>query len=164
MKITSNEEYGLRILLRVATLSLSDSQARLVTLNEIASGEGISTDYAMIFITSLKNASLIESVRGKNGGYKLTKEPSQITLLEVSKSLTKETFGSEYCDKHSGGQMEHCIHSEDCTIRSVWFSITSLVDELLSTITIQDLMNNNEKSLQKLINDKLIKGELAKAI
>ncbi len=159
MKITSNEEYGLRILLRIAKLS-KESSGSLVTLNEISKHEGITTDYAMIFITCLKNAGFVESVRGKNGGYKLTKEPKNITLHDISKSLTSDIFGENYCDKHSGGQMEHCVHTNDCSIRSVWSTVTNVVNNVLSNITLEQLMDNDEESLNKLLNERIEKGEL----
>lgn len=163
MKITSNEEYGLRIILRVAKIASADhnKEDRLVTLNEIASNEGITSDYAMIFITALKNSKLLESVRGKNGGYKLTKKPEKINLLEVSKAMTAEIFNAEYCDKHSGGQMEHCIHGNECSIRSVWSTVASVLNNILANITLDQLMKHDEAELNKILSDKIKNGELA---
>ena len=157
MKISSNEEYGLRILLTIA--KLSEEKQSLVTLNEIANKEGITTDYSMIFITLLKKASLIESIRGKNGGYKLLKTPEEITLLEVSKALSEEIFGPEYCDAHTGGKQEHCIHNSSCSIRSVWSSITGLVNNVLGKVSLRELMQA-EGDLEKELQERIKSGEL----
>lgn len=164
MKISSNEEYGLRILLTIAKISCTDSffeqenegsqKERLVTLGEIAKFEGITTDYAMIFISQLKNAKLIESVRGKNGGYRLSRNPEETSLAEVMKALSDEMFGTDYCDSHSGGHLEHCAHSSNCSIRPLWSNLSSLLDKIFGSIKLSDLLSDEEefnKNLQAII-------------
>lgn len=159
MKITANEEYGLRILLRIAVLTRtkaeqegkdpSDCLNHLASLNDIAQHEGITTDYAMTFITLLRNSNLIESVRGKNGGYKLNRNPEEINLLEVMHALGDTPYNEEFCESHAG-KLENCIHADNCSIRSVWSSVANLFNNVLAQVTLLDLLNDEVKLNQKL--------------
>ena len=137
MKITAYEEYGLRIILRLA--KLQNNANTLVSLNEIASAEGISAENTAAILAKLKEAKLIESVRGKFGGYKLSKSPAEINLYQVVNGISKKTFDIDFCDSHSGNQ-EICVHANDCSVRSVWSSVHSLVNNFLASISLEKLM------------------------
>ncbi|NBV98318.1 MAG: Rrf2 family transcriptional regulator [Proteobacteria bacterium] len=152
MKISANEEYGLRIILRVALLETA-SPLKLVSLSQIAEAEGITPEYAASIITLLRNGELIESVRGKNGGYKLAKDPKDITLYNVVSALSEKIFPSSFCDSHAG-VLERCMHSSSCSIRPVWHYITSLLDQLFSRITLAELMQT-ESSVKDLVNNSM---------
>src|SRR5271170_2814495 len=73
MKITAQEEYGLRCLLRLAK-----AESRSITLPEVAAAEGLSVPYVAKLMAVLRQAGLLESVRGRSGGYKLVRQPGQI--------------------------------------------------------------------------------------
>ena len=137
MKITAHEEYGLRMILRMAKLQAQED--RLVSLNEIAELEGISPENTAAVLSKLRDADLIESVRGKFGGYKLKRTPDQITLYQIVNGISKDTFDINFCDTHSGNQ-DTCVHSTDCSVRSVWSSISSMVNNFLDSITLEKLM------------------------
>src|SRR5947209_3288521 len=75
MKISAQEEYGLRCLLR-----LSQAEKQALTLPEIAAGEGLSTAYVAKLMGVLRDAGLIDSVRGRSGGYRRATAPEAIGL------------------------------------------------------------------------------------
>ena len=79
MKITAQEEYGLRCLLRLARAE--DGQS--LTIPEIAAAEGLSVPYVAKLLSVLRQAGLIESVRGRAGGYRLARPPAEIGLGSV---------------------------------------------------------------------------------
>ena len=137
MKITAHEEYGLRMILRLAKLQAQED--RLISLNEIAELEGISPENTAAVLSKLRDADLIESVRGKFGGYKLTRTPDQITLYQIVNGISKDTFDINFCDTHSGNK-ETCVHNTDCSVRSVWSSVSSMVNNFLDSITLEKLM------------------------
>jgi len=139
MKITAYEEYGLRIILRLA--KLESTADKLVSLNEIASSEGISTENTAAILSKLRDAQLVESVRGKYGGYKLKRDPSEINLFQIVNGISKDTFDISFCETHSGNK-EECVHNTECTVRSVWTSISSMINNFLASITLQQLMQN----------------------
>lgn len=151
MKITSQEEYGLRCLLQVAQLTLKDE---LASLDDIAAKEHITPDYAAKLLSVLRQRNLVASVRGKNGGYKLTKAPDQIYLDEVIRGLSGELFESESCQQFPGNDSK-CIHISCCSIRSVWFSISHILFGLLKQITLKDLLEK-EDVLSKYLKRELI--------
>ena len=151
MKITAQEEYGLRCLLQVARLTIKDE---LASLEDIARNEHITTDYAAKLLTILRRANLIESVRGKSGGYRLKQSPEKIYLDEVIKNLSGELFETTSCNQFPGNDSK-CVHISCCSIRSVWFSISHILFNLLSQITLKDLLGN-EDLLSKYLKKQLV--------
>ena len=136
MKITAQEEYGLRCLLQVAVLTVKDE---LASLDDIANAEHITPDYAAKLITALRQANLVESVRGKSGGYKLSRPADKIFLDEVIRSLSGELFETESCGQFTGNDSK-CIHVSCCSIRSVWLSISHILFGLLKRVSLSDLL------------------------
>ena len=150
MKITSQEEYGLRCLLQVAQLTVNDE---LASLDNIAKAEHITPDYAAKLLMGLRQANFVESVRGKNGGYKLIRPPDKIRLDEVIRALSGELFETESCQQFTGNDSK-CIHLSCCSIRSVWFSVSSILFNVLRQITLKDLLEKED------ILSKYLKKEL----
>src|SRR5262245_11710268 len=98
MKITSQEEYGLRCLLRLAS-----AHGLTATLPEIATAEGLSVPYVAKLLAVLRQAGLIDSVRGRSGGYRLIKPPEEIGLGSLLLVLGEPLFDEPtYCQKHAG--------------------------------------------------------------
>ena len=151
MKITAQEEYGLRCLLQVAQLTL---KSELASLEDIAKSEHITTDYAAKILATLRQANFVESVRGKSGGYKLKMSPEKIKLDEVIRALSGELFETESCQQFPGNDLT-CIHISCCSIRSVWLSMSQIMFNILRKITLKDLLEKED------ILTKYLKKELA---
>ena len=154
MKITAQEEYGLRCLLQVANIA---NDSKLATLEEIAKAEHITTDYVAKLLTNLRQANLVESVRGKSGGYRLTRFPESIYLDEVIRALSGELFETESCQQFPGNDSK-CIHINCCSIRSVWLTVSSVLFKVLRKITLKDLLEK-EDILTKYLKKELIFSE-----
>jgi hypothetical protein len=150
MKITANEEYGLRIMLRLALIQERQS-GKLVSLNEIADAEGFSVENTAAILSKLREGDLIESVRGKYGGYKLVNKPEELNLYQILQVLSKDTFGIEFCESHSGIKTK-CVHNEDCSVRPVWTGLTALIQNFLANITLKQLMQK-ESACQSELTD-----------
>jgi Rrf2 family iron-sulfur cluster assembly transcriptional regulator len=148
MKITANEEYGLRIILRLA-LILEKQGGSLVSLNEIADAEGFSVENTAAILSKLREGELIESVRGKYGGYKLAGKPEEINLYQILQALSKDTFGLEFCESHAGIKTK-CVHNEDCSVRPVWTSLSALIQNFLAGITLRELMQDENSCASEL--------------
>ncbi len=88
MKISAQEEYGLRCLLQLATLSAGES----LTLNQIAEREGISQANAGKLMWLLNKAGFVQATRGTKGGYSLARSSGEIRLYSflVSSSRSKK--------------------------------------------------------------------------
>lgn len=151
MKITSQEEYGLRCLVQVAIQTKNND---LASLEHIAEAEHITTDYAAKLLMLLRQGNFIESVRGKSGGYKLSRPSEKISLDEVIKSLSGELFESESCQQFTGNEKE-CVHVNCCSIRPVWISMSHILSNILKQITLKNLMDKEDvltKYIKKEIN------------
>src|SRR5262249_60639555 len=98
MKISSQEEFGLRCLLRLARAEEGPS----MTIPEIAAAEGLSTPYVAKILAVLRQSGLIESVRGRAGGYRLAGSPADVTLGTVLVVLGEPFFAEGCCPQHAG--------------------------------------------------------------
>src|SRR5437763_17077173 len=99
MKITAQEEYGLRCLLRLA---LAEPQS--LTLPEVSAAEGLSVPYVAKLMAVLRDAGLVDSVRGRLGGYRLAKAPEEMGLVSLLLGLGEPLFDEAgYCARHAGG-------------------------------------------------------------
>ena len=135
MKLTAQEEYGLRCLLRVAEAGESES----LTIPEIGRAEALSIAYVAKLMRILRQGEFVKSVRGQTGGYTLARRPENIPVGEVLAVLGGRLFEPGFCDQFSGLK-RFCTHSVDCSIRSLWRAVQSAVDSVLTGITLQDLL------------------------
>src|SRR6476620_12733805 len=88
MKISAQEEYGLRCLVQLATLHDGES----LTLPQIADREGISTANAGKLMWLLNKAGFVQSTRGTKGGYQLARPATEIHLSEIIKVLDEDVL------------------------------------------------------------------------
>ena len=139
MKISAQEEYGLRCLLQLAYLPDGES----LTLAQIAEREGISVANAGKLLWLLSKAGLVLSVRGNRGGYMLARPASEVRLSEVIKVLDGDLV-EEHCKSYTG-VMDVCVHTGDCGIRPVIVGLHEIVQQALSEITLAQLIGTEEK-------------------
>ena len=145
MKISAQEEYGLRILLRIAKCYEDES----MSIQALSTLEGLSQAYVAKLTRILRQAGYINSTPGNVGGYILAKPANEININHVLKSLGGSLFSKEFCNDYSGA-MKFCTNSVDCSVRSLWQMIQFTVDQLLDKVTLHDLTNSEEKSSQLL--------------
>lgn len=141
MKISAQEEYGIRCLLYIGRRTDSGG----TSLSEISKAERISTSNTAKLVRILRINGFVESSRGKDGGYTLAKAPEDINLSDVFEVLGGKLFGVGFCD-HYAGTDEVCSHFEHCTVRSFWCAIQSVLDHVLSQTTLKHLMEPNNLS------------------
>jgi Rrf2 family protein len=139
MKFSTQEDFGLRLLLRIAKSKSPNG----LTIPELSELEGISVANAGKILRILRLAGFIESARGQTGGYKLQKAAGQVLVSDVLASLGGKLYESGFCDLHAGIE-NICTNSIDCSIRSLWKTLQHLIDDVLSKITLQDLLGKEE--------------------
>jgi Rrf2 family protein len=153
MKITAQEEYGLRCLLKAATAPEGES----LTLPEIASAEGLSIPYAAKLLSVLRQAGFLDSVRGRSGGYRLAMPPEKIGLGSVLLALGEPLFDEpNYCEKHAGTAegVSSCVHQGGCSLRPLWNTLEQWMRHSLDQITLADLVQS-ESNVAKLVQTRL---------
>ncbi|MBC7901555.1 MAG: Rrf2 family transcriptional regulator [Saprospiraceae bacterium] len=134
MKISAQEEYGLRCLVQLANLREGES----LTLPQMAELEGISPANAGKLMWLLNKAGFVHSTRGTKGGYVLARPANEIHLNEVIKVLDKEVL-SKHCESYTG-ILESCVHKGDCGIRPVIVGLHEIVEHALSQISLAQLV------------------------
>lgn len=147
MKVSAQEEYGLRCLVQLAHLTAGAS----LTLSQIAKREGISVANAGKLLWILNKAGLVHSTRGNRGGYQLARPASEIRLSEVIKVLDADQV-SEHCKSYTG-VMDVCVHTSDCGIRPVILGLHEIVQNALSEVTLAQLVGseaNVDATLHKI--------------
>ncbi len=139
MKISAQEEYGIRCLLQIGRRG---PQASL-TIPEIARAERISGHYAAKLMRVLRQGGLVNSVRGQAGGYTLVRPLDQITVTEALSALGGRLYEPDFCDQH-GGREAVCAHTIECSIRSLWHKVQQAVDQVLGATTLAELLPKDE--------------------
>lgn len=145
MKISAQEEYGLRCLLQLAK---ANEEGDSLTLGQIAEREGISVANAGKLMWILNKAGLVQSQRGTRGGYHLARPASEIRLNEVISILDGKQTES-HCKSYTG-VLESCVHTGDCGIRPVILELHQIVENALSEITLSQLLGTEAKVDQSL--------------
>ncbi|MGA2770574.1 MAG: Rrf2 family transcriptional regulator [Bryobacteraceae bacterium] len=140
MKLSANEEYGLRCLVRIGYAGKGGS----LTIPEMSHAEGVSPAYAAKILRVLRKGGFVKAERGKEGGYTLARPPESIVIADVISALGGRLFESKFCDSHSG-QAPICTRSVDCSVRSLWRAVQIAVDQVLSQATLRDLLQNEEE-------------------
>ena len=137
MRISATEEYGLRCLVLLARRG----GGQPLTLADIGGGEGLSQPYAAKIMNQLRQAGLVDSLRGRNGGFVLAKPAETVRLSAIFDALGEPLFGPEHCDRFGGSEDdERCVHHGDCTVKDVWAGMHRLIHGLLDQITLADLV------------------------
>jgi Rrf2 family protein len=146
MKFSSQEEYGLRCLLRIGKSKSPNG----LTIPEISDLEGLSTANVAKLLRTLRLGGFIEATRGQSGGYKLAKPAEEIIIGEVLAVLGGKLFEEDFCNNHTGIE-KICTNTIDCSVRSLWRTIQSLVDSVILKISLKDLLGNEEE-VKVLVN------------
>lgn len=139
MKVSAQEEYGLRCLLQLARLGAGES----LTLAQMAELEGISSANAGKLLWVLNKSGLVASNRGTKGGYRLARPAAEIRLSEIIKVHDEDVLAS-HCQSYTG-VLAACVHTGNCGIRPVIVGLQDILQQALSNITLAQLLGNESK-------------------
>ena len=145
MKVSAQEEYGLRCLLQLARLDAGEA----LTLGQVAEREGISQANAGKVLWLLNKAGLVNSTRGTKGGYTLSRPATEIRLSEIIKVLDEGEVDG-HCKTYPG-VLDSCVHTGDCGIRSVIVNVHEAVERALSAITLAQLIGD-ERTVDTMLH------------
>ncbi|MCC7441176.1 MAG: Rrf2 family transcriptional regulator [Bdellovibrionales bacterium] len=143
MHISSLEEYGLRCALQLARrFGAGQAPASL-----IAQEEGVSTEYVSKVMFLFRKAGLILASRGSQGGFSLSRAPSEVTLKDVIDAVNAPQGSADmkgddgFCSQFKGKATE-CVHFTSCSVRPVWSLISGYFDGVLKELTLGDLLSH----------------------
>lgn len=136
MLISTKGRYALRVI-----TDLAEHPAEgYVPLKEIAQRQEISEKYLEAIIKILVKAKLLSGVRGKGGGYKLTRPSEQYTVGEILR-LTEDSLAPVACLEEDAAA---CPRASECRTLSVWRGLDKVINEYLDSITVADLIRRGD--------------------
>jgi Rrf2 family protein len=139
MKLSTRMRYGTRALVELA---MHDEDAP-ISANDIASRQEVSEKYLESLLAALRQAGIVQSVRGAGGGYLLSRPAASITLRDAYEAL-EGADGLVDCT----GNADTCDRSDSCVTRDVWVAIHHHLLDLLDSITLQDLAKKAREKQQ----------------
>ena len=132
MLISTKGRYALRVM-----IDLAEHQSdEFISLKGIAQRQEISEKYLESIIRMLVKAKVVESLRGKGGGYRLNKAPDKYTVGSILK-LTEESLAPVSCLEENA---EPCPRSGWCRTLTLWQGLDKVIHDYLESVTIADLM------------------------
>ena len=135
MLISTKGRYALRVM-----IDLAEHQADgFVPLKVIAERQEISEKYLESIIKLLVKARLLNGLRGKGGGYKLTKAPEQYTVGSILR-LTEESLAPVACLEPGA---DACSRAAECRTLPLWQGLDKVINEYLDSVTVADLMHSS---------------------
>ncbi len=137
MKISTRGRYAVRLMLDLA-LNGTD---QYVTIKSIAERQEISSKYLEQIISDLNRAGFVKSVRGAQGGYKLTRPPETYTVGAILR-LIEGSLVPVACMEDEPNQ---CPRSETCVTLDVWKQVDEAVSNVVDNITLADLVRKAQE-------------------
>jgi len=144
MKLSTRSRYGTRLMLKLAL----NYQKGPISLKDIAQQEEMSEKYLSQLVIPLRASGLIYSLRGFQGGYQLSKSPSQISIKDIVQALEGNISPVE-CVKNPS----ICSKADDCSVRDIWGNLYKKIHEVLDSVSLKDLLESKELK-EKLVETK----------
>ena len=136
MKLNSRSRYAVMALADIASFNKQNP----VSLRDISLRQGISLNYLEQIFSKLKKEDIVKSIRGKNGGYILAKEPSQIKLSNIF-SAVDEKVKTLLCKRES---KKGCNNkSTKCITHYLWDDLEMHINDFFDKKNLGDLLKNN---------------------
>ena len=133
MMVSTKGRYALRVLIDLA----EHDDGRFIPLKEIAARQGISEKYLESIVKLLARSGDLFGMRGKGGGYRLTRAPEEYTVGSILR-LTEGGLVPVNCQGLS--ETERCGRSADCPTFPLWKGLDDVVNQYLDGITLAELL------------------------
>ena len=139
MRLTAYTDYSLRTLIFLAM-----HREQLATVQTIADAHGIAKNHLTKVVHQLGLLGYIETIRGRNGGLRLGREPEDIVIGEVVRCTETDFFMASCFDKASAG----CMYSAACGLKGVLSQATAAFLEVLDAVTLEQVVVKEERKLR----------------
>ena len=141
MNITSRGRYALRVMLDLA----QHPEDGYISLKTIAERQNISMKYLEAIAAALKKAGLIDSSRGKEGGYALFRSPKDYSVGEILRCM-EDTLAPVSCIRDGGVD---CENAAACRTLPMWRELDELTNAYLDTVSLNDLLTGEKWKSKK---------------
>ncbi|MCR4802628.1 MAG: Rrf2 family transcriptional regulator [Lachnospiraceae bacterium] len=133
MMISTKGRYALRLMMDVAI----HEEEHPVRIKEIAERQGISDKYLEQIVSILNKAGLVRSIRGPQGGYRLTRETADYKVGDILR-LTEGSLAPVSCLEFDRND---CERQGDCVTLELWMKLNEAIKGVVDTYTLEDLVN-----------------------
>lgn len=138
MKLSTKGRYGVKAMFELA-LSYGDGP---IALNNIAEKQNLSVHYLEQLFSNLRKAGLVKSIRGAQGGYILARKPEDITVGDIIRTLEGPLAPAECVIEDDS---KECYKADYCVTRTIWEKIRDSINNVVDSITLQDMINDYKK-------------------
>lgn len=138
MMLSTKGKYGLRAVLDLAL----HTEESIISLSAIADRQDISISYLEQLIAKLKKAGIVNSIRGAQGGYVLSKPPSEISVGEILRAL-EGNLNPIKCSELSGEK--GCNGADSCVTKFVWKRISDSINDTVNTMMLSELVEESRR-------------------
>ncbi|PIS20860.1 Rrf2 family transcriptional regulator [candidate division WWE3 bacterium CG08_land_8_20_14_0_20_43_13] len=146
MNFSTKSEYGLRAL----TILARQYGKGPYSLADIAKTEEVSLPYLERLFAKLRSADIVESTRGAQGGYQLSRSPELINIYEVVRTLDGYLVPA-VCVFETGPVIGQCKRVQNCRLRGVWRKVQDRLEKTLREITLMDLVEKKPVAKKKIL-------------
>ena len=136
MKMSTKGRYGIKAMLELALVY----EIETMSVKSIAKKQNISELYLEQIFSMLRKAQLIKSVRGAKGGYSLTRNPKNITIKNIIDVVEGPISISDCIEKDA-----NCDNLDKCATRVLWVKIRDAIDNIFSSVTLHDIIDEHNK-------------------
>ncbi|WP_295159135.1 Rrf2 family transcriptional regulator [Selenomonas sp. AE3005] len=140
MKISTKGRYSVTALYELA-LHYGEGP---VSLKSVAQGQGLSENYLEQLMVPLRRAGIVKSIRGAQGGYMLAKSPAEITIGSIITTVEGPIAVVDCLLAEAGAAEQMCDRACACVTRGIWEKVCDSISEVLESITLQTLLNNDD--------------------
>ena len=144
MNVTSKGRYALRIMIDLA----QHRDEGYISLKTISDRTQLSMKYLEMIVGNLKKAELVDSTRGKEGGYKLNKTPQEYSIGEILRCI-EDNLAPVACIKE--GEIQ-CDRSGACLTVPMWKELDDITNAYLDTVSLEDLLTGDKGRQQKAVD------------
>ncbi len=139
MKISTKGRYAVRVMLDLAV----NNTGEYIKVKQIAQRQDLSEKYLEQIIAILNKAGYVKSVRGAQGGYKLTRDPKEYTVGMILR-LTEGSLSPVAC---LDGDTNECERCDTCDTLTVWKDLEDAINRVVDNVTIADLVDRQQERL-----------------
>lgn len=132
MKISTKGRYALRLMLDVA---MNEGEMP-VRIKEIAVRQDVSDKYLEQIVSALNKAGFVKSIRGPQGGYRLSKRPEEYTVGSILR-ITEGSLAPVNCLEY---EVNDCPRQESCATLELWKRLDNAIKSVVDNITLEDLI------------------------
>ncbi len=143
MKISTKGRYALRMMLDIAQHNTGEP----VRIKDISARQDISLKYLEQIVSILMRVGYLRSIRGPQGGYLLTRKPSEYKIGDILR-LTEGNLAPVEC---LAGQQNDCDRASECVTLRLWQELDDAISSVVDKYTLQDLVNWSDEMINNYV-------------